>query len=219
MLDVVARCPVFLGIDEKNIAFLLNCLEAKKKSYEKDEVIFAAGDSLDKVGIVVKGSVQIVRDDIYGNRTITANLGESDIFGEVFACLKIKEMPISVVSSTESEILYVNFFKVINVCNNDCAFYSILIGNMMKILAQKNYFLTEKLEIVTARNIRDKIWTYFLAQKMTAKKNTFTIPFNRQELADFLSVNRSALSRELSSMKDEGLIDFEKNKFTILQSI
>lgn len=215
MLAIVAKSPLFFGVDKEDIASLLDYLEAKKKSYKKDTVLFAAGSKLDSVGIVIKGAVQIVRDDVYGNRTITANLTTSDIFGEVFACLKTKEIPISVVSATDCEILYVNFKKVLQATCKD-KLSSILLENMLTILAQKNYLLTEKLEIVTAKNIRDRIWSYFLRQKIAMKSDTFTIPFNRQELADYLSVNRSALSRELSSMKDEGLIDFEKDRFTLI---
>lgn len=219
MLDVVLSCCLFEKVPKDRLPYLLKCLEAKKKSYKKDEVIFAVGDNVDKVGIVLNGMVQVVRDDLYGNRTITASLSKSDIFGEVFACLKTKSLPISVVCAEESDILFVDFFKSLKSCVDVMDLESILLGNMLNTLAQKNYFLTEKLEIVTARNIRDKIWTYFLTQKQAAKSNNFTIPFDRQGLADFLSVNRSALSRELSSMKDEGLIDFEKNKFKIVKSL
>ncbi len=196
---------------------MIDCLGGVSKKYKKDAYILMAGDTIDFVGIVLSGRVQIVKEDFGGNRNIISELTEGELFGEAFACAGIETAMYSVQAATDCEIMKIEFKKIVTTCSNACEFHSMLISNMLKIIAKKNLELNGKMEIISQRTTREKLMTYLLGQAEKAKNSRFTIPFSRNELADFLCVERSAMSRELSKMRDDGILDYEKNNFKLIR--
>lgn len=213
---ILMNSPLFESIGESELTSLLDCLDAKVVTCQKDELVFVADNPAKHVGLVLEGSVQVISDDIFGNRTILAALFCGELFGETFACAGINTLPVSVVAATKSLIMLLDYRRIITTCPASCSFHSRLIENMLKILAQKNILLNQKINAVSARTTKDKLMAYLLSQAAYKKSTKFEIPFNRQELADYLSVDRSALSREMSFMKQAGVIDYSKNCFEIL---
>jgi CRP-like cAMP-binding protein len=213
---VLLKCPLFESIAEKDLASLLSCLKAKKRKIEKGSFIFNAGDKVSSVGILLSGRLHIVADDFWGNRSIVSNVEPGELFGEVFAFSVTEEIPVSVTAVIASEIMVIDYRKIITTCSSACVFHTLLISNMLKNLAQKTFFLMQKIDFVTQRTTREKLLSYLSSYAQDVKKNEFEIPFNRQELADYLSVERSALSAELCRMRDEGIVTFNKNKFQLL---
>jgi CRP-like cAMP-binding protein len=214
-INLLTKHPLFNEISEQDIYYLLECLSAKKKSFNKDEVIFEAGDSPEAVGIVMSGSVYVVQEDYWGGRNILSVIGKGGIFSEAFSCADAKALPVSVLSREDSDILLIDCKKILTTCSSACVFHTSLIKNLMKVLANKNIFLTRKMEHITKKTTREKVLSFLSERAVTEGKNTFQIEFNRQELADYLAVDRSALSYTLSRMKAEGLIDYHKNTFRL----
>ena len=215
-LDVLKTVKLFQGIGESNLQSLLSCLCGKVIHYEKGQTIFFSGESIGQFGIVLSGQVQIVQDDFYGNRSILAKIDIGNLFGESFACAEIKTLPVSVITTTESELLFIDCHRLAVPCAKACDFHSRLIQNMLRIVSMKNIALTQKIEFTSKRTTREKLLAYLSAEAKKAGGSRFTIPFNRQELADYLSVERSAMSAELSKLRDDCVISFHKNQFELL---
>jgi CRP-like cAMP-binding protein len=167
------------------------------------------------VGIVLSGSAFVLQEDYWGNRNILSNIGVGGIFGESFSCAEAAALPVSVIAKEDSVILLINVKKILTICSTACAFHTSLIMNLMRILANKNRYLTRKIEHITKKTTREKVLSFLSECAVQGGKNTFEIEFNRQELADYLSVERSALSAVLSKMKEEGIIDYYKNTFRL----
>lgn len=214
-IDIIKQCPLCTGIEEKDLHTLLKCLSATQKHYDKNEFVFSAGDTITTIGIVLCGSVHIIQEDFWGNRTILSEIERGHLFGEAFSCAGKEKIPVSVVASTPTDIMMIDYRKIITTCSSSCVFHTNLIKNMIRILASKNVMLTQKIEFLTQRSTRDKLLAYLSAQAQKLGKSKFEIPFNRQELADYLSVDRSAMSNELSKMRDEGILIYEKNRFEL----
>lgn len=212
---ILKKIAIFQKIAEQDLESLLQCLQVSFRSYQKGQAIMIAGDPADRVGIVLTGGVRIIRDDINGNSTILAKLNQGDLFGEAFACAEIDTLPVNVIATDPTEVMFMDYRRIIHVCPSSCIFHNRLVENMMQILAQKNIMLNQKIEVLSGRTMRDKIMAYLLTQASRTKSRRFEIPFNRQELADYLSVDRSALSAELGRMKRDGLIEFHKNQFEL----
>ena len=208
---------LFRDIEEKQLESLLGCLTAVRRTYAKDEFVFMADDKAEAVGVVLSGGVYVIQEDFWGNRAILAHIGPGGLFGEAFSCAEVDKLPVSVVAAENSEIMLIDYRKIVTSCASSCVFHARLIKNMLRILAEKNIMLTRKMEHLSKRTTREKLLSFLSNQAATAKNSTVTIPFNRQELADYLCVDRSALSRELSSMQDEGLIKYDKNRFELLR--
>lgn len=213
----VAQCPLFAGIDDNQLESLLGCLAATQRAYRKDEFIFLAGDKAVSVGVVVSGSVRVLQEDFWGRRMILAHIGPGGLFGEAFSCAEKDTLPVSVAAAEAAGIMLLDYRKIVTTCSSSCVFHTRLVMNMMRILAEKNILLTQKIEHLSKRTTRDKLLSFLSAQALLAGNDTLALPFNRQELADYLCVDRSALSRELGAMHDEGLLTYDKNKFTLLR--
>ncbi len=215
-LDVLKTVKLFKGIEETELLPLLSCLCAKSVHYEKGQAVFSSGETIERFGIVLSGQVQIVQDDYYGNRSILANIGTGNLFGESFACAEIKTLPVSVIATAESELLFIDCHRLAVPCAKACGFHGRLIQNMLNIVSMKNIALTQKIEFTSKRTTREKLLAYLSAEAKKAGNSHFCIPFNRQELADYLSVERSAMSSELSKLKGDGVLNFHKNQFELL---
>jgi len=205
---------LFKGIDD-NLEKILTCLGAVTKKYESDEILIHADSIVASIGIIIKGSALITKEDINGNRVIIANIKEGEMFGEAIAGSKTKKSPVTVITATGCEVIYIDVNRIITTCGSACPFHTQLIKNLLEIISSKNLFLNSRIDILTQRTLRDKLTAFFSAEMKKSGSNKFTINFSREELADFLFANRSALSRELSLLQAEGLIKFNKNKFKI----
>ena len=212
---ILKKVPLFFNIAEADLGLLLDCLDAQAQKYRKNQAIFFEEDKITKVGILMQGKVRVVKDDLWGNRTILSSLEPGDMFGEAFACAGEEKTPVSVIAAEDSEILMIDFRKIVTTCTSACAFHAQLIKNMMMILGKKNIHLTQKIEHITKRTTKEKLLSYLSAEAQKKGKNAFDIPFNRQELADYLSVDRSAMSNELCKMREEGILSFERNHFVL----
>lgn len=212
--DIAKNNPLFSEISPKDFGRLLNCLDAKEQFYDKNEPVLLAGDTIRFVGFIISGSVKIIKEDSSGNQTILAEVGPSDMFAETFACAGIINSPVSIIAGMKSEILFFDYRKIITTCKRSCEFHQILTENMLKIIAQKNLFLNQKIDIISKRTLREKILSYLEYAGNGTKR--FAIPLNREELASYICADRSAVSNELSKMQREGIIKCEKNLFELL---
>ena len=213
--EIIQQCPLFAEIADADLQKLLTCLSAAQRSYAKGEPIFIAGDTIHSVGVVLSGGVHITQEDYWGNRTILAHVEPGQLFGEAFSCAEIDSLPVSGVAAEASMVLLLDYARIITTCSHACNFHTQLVKNMLKTIARKNILLTQKMEIVAHRTTKERLLAYLSAQALRAGRNRFTIPFNRQELADYLSVERSAMSTVLSQMQAEGLLRTNKNEFEI----
>ena len=211
--EAATGSPLFQGIAINEFEKMLTCLSATTACYKKDDVILLSGDTVNFVGLILSGSVQVIREDVNGHVMLLNELGVSEIFGEVFACAGIDKSPVTVQAKDDAEILLVNYKKIITYCTAACPFHTRLIENMLKLIAVKSLALNQRIEVLSRRTTREKLLAFFDMQRGTAKK--FTIPFNREELAQYLCVDRSAMSSELSKMRNERLLSFTKNTFEI----
>lgn len=207
---------LFAGIEPEDMHGLLDCISAYTKNYKRGEFLLLAGDKVQSIGIVLTGAVNIVKENLYGDRRIMMTAEKNDIFAESIAAADIPISPVSVVAKQDCTILFVPIDQLLFTCGNSCAFHNKLIHNLVAILAGKNLFLNQKIDYLSARNTREKIAKYLGDFASIAKSTTVTIPYNRNDLAEYLGVDRSVLSRELSKLKKEGVLDFDKNTFTIL---
>lgn len=196
---------------------MLTCLGAKTESFDKKYTVFAEGSPAKYIGIVLSGSVQMIQVDYYGNRSILSDFGEAQMFAESFACAETKELPVSIVANDPCEIMFIDCSHILHTCHNNCGFHQKLIFNLMKDLASKTILFHQKIEITSKRTTRDKLLAYLMLEAKKANSNSVDISFDRQELADYLDVDRSGLSAEISKMKKEGIIDNVKKHFVILE--
>lgn len=215
-LAALKTVNLFSGINESELQPLLSCLSAKVTHYEKGNNVFSSGESIEYFGIVLSGEVLVVQDDYYGNRSILDKIGAGNQFGESFACAEIKKIPVSVITTTESDLLFIDYRKLTVPCTKACTFHNKLVQNLLNIISLKNIALTQKIEFTSKRTTREKLLAYLSTEAKKAGSSRFSIPFNRQELADYLAVERSAMSAELSKLRDDGLLTFHKNQFELL---
>ena len=214
--DILRECPLFDRIGDESLKEMLGCLNAKERSYKKGDVVFAEGDKAKYLGIVLEGSVQLVRVDYYGNRSILANIEPPQLFGEAFACAGLKSLQVDAVAAADTKILLLDAQRIARPCGNACPCHGQTILNLLHIVAKKNLVLHQKIEITSKRSTREKLMTYLLLQAKNAKSHTFTVPYDRQELADYLEVDRSGLSAEISKLRNEKVLECRRSTFTLL---
>ncbi len=214
--EVLKNCPLFYHIADDNLLALLACLGAKVEAFEKKYTIIAEGNPAKHIGIVLSGSVQIIRFDYYGNRSIVSNAESAEIFGEAYACAEISSIPVTIVANEPCKAMLIDSHRIMHACSNACGFHQQLIFNLMKDLATKNIRFDQKLQITSKRSTKEKLMAYLMLQAKKFGSNSFDIPFDRQELADYLEVDRSGLSAEISKLRKEGVIKSNKKHFELL---
>lgn len=214
-LDVLLRCQLFMGMTAEDLLALSGCLGAKPRGCAKGEMILGEGDRADRVGIVLSGMVQVIREDYFGNRSMMAKLGPAGMFAEAFALAGVAAMPVTVVAAESCEVLLIQVDRITHPCANACGFHQQMIYNLMRILAQKNLACNQKIEVTSKRTTREKLMAYLMMEAKRAGSSSFLIPFDRQELADYLEVDRSGLSSEIGKLRKEGVIESERNQFKI----
>lgn len=216
-VDQIRQCPLFDHIATKDLVQMLTCIGARIVSYAPKIYIWDEEDIIEDVGVILRGQIDMVSEDIYEHRTTLVRMGPHELFGESFALSDSKRSTVSFMTIESCTVLYLPIQRVLHICSNSCPFHQRLIQNMFYTLSLKNQQLIEKSAIVSKPSLQDKIWTYLNLEAERQQKIYFEIPLNRNEMADYLCANRSALTRELKHMKEKGLIDFDKNTFHLLK--
>ena len=211
----LSQTVLFQGTDAGETEKMLNCLGAEKKHFDKDETVFHLGDVVTSLGVVLSGSVLIENDDVWGNRTILDRVGPGGIFAETYACVPGEKLMVNVVSAEPADILFLNVGRILQTCPNSCSFHGKLIRNLLAVAARKNLNLSRKILHTSSKSIRGRLLSYLSWQALQCGEPEFDIPFNRQQFADYLGVDRSALSNELGRMQREGLIRVKRNHFIL----
>ncbi len=215
-LEILKKCPLFSKIEKNELIKMLVCLGAKVEAFDKKYTIFAEGSPAKYIGIVLSGSAQIIQVDYYGNRSILSTIEPSQVFAEAFACTESESLPVTIVTNEPCEVMFIDCHHILHTCSNHCEFHQQLIFNLMKDLATKTIVFHQKIEIIAKRTTRDKLLTYLLIKSKEAGSRSFDIPYDRQELADYLEVERSGLSAEISKLRNEGILESNKKHFVLM---
>lgn len=213
------KTSLFRGTSEDELPTLLECLRPSIRDYTKGELILRQGEDVTAVGLVLAGRVHVIEEDFWGNRNILADVLPGDLFAESYAFLPGELLRVSVIAQESSRIMLVESRRMLDICSSACRFHTRLVQNVLAESARKNLALTRKLSHMSKRNTREKLLSYLSSQSLASGSETFEIPFNRQQLADYLCVDRSAMSNELCKMRDEGLLTFERSSFHLKSEI
>ena len=207
---------LFEGICYEDRRAMLGCIGYHIGTFRKGDIINFEDEKIKHVGIVVEGSVDMIKEDIWGNKTMLVRSRKDDVFAETFACGSDNLSMVTFQVSEDATILFLPFNRVMHNCTMACQFHHQLIENMVHVIANKNRDLMRKVEVVSKRTTREKLLSFLSIQAQLQQTRYFEIPLGRVELAEYLCVDRSAMTRELSKMKEEGLIDYDKNCFRML---
>lgn len=215
----LAETPLFAGSTQAEIEQMLCCLHARKRAYQKNESIYRAGEQVREFGLVLSGSVSIEQDDLWGNSTMLDRVEPGSVFAETYACVPGEALMVNVTALSDTQVLFMDIQTVLTVCSSACAYHLRLIRNLLAISAQKNLSLSRRSLHTAARTIRGRVVSYLSFQAVRQGRRDFEIPLNRQQLASYLNVDRSALSTELNKMQKEGLLTCQKNHFVISERV
>lgn len=215
-IPVLKRSQLFAGVSEEEIAAMLTCLDARVQTYAKGETVFRQGEHLSCITVLTEGILHIQKEDFWGNRSILQQIGVGEMFGEAYMAPESGAILNDVVAAADSTVLFFDVRRIITTCSAACRFHAMVVQNLFFAISEKNRRLVQKLGYMAKRTTREKLLSYLSDEAGRQNSAEFTIPFNRQELADFLSVDRSAMSAELGKMRDEGILEFEKNKFRLI---
>lgn len=212
---ILAKVSLFEGIEAEDLAMMLGCLEPKISAYQKNNFITIAGERFESIGIILEGEAVVIKENAAGNRVVMDILKPGDIFGEVVVFAAESVWPGSVVAQGPSKALFISRQKILGQCQKTCPWHRTLIQNMLRIVSEKAMALNKKVEYLTIKSMRGKIAAFLLEQYRRTGKNTFDLPMNRNEMADFLNVSRPSMSREMCRIKEEGIIDFHLSSIRI----
>lgn len=217
-LPVLRQTPLFRGLNDTQILTMLGCLSAVRREYPKGEFVLAEGDLVGAFGLVLSGNVLVVQEDFWGNRNIIASIGVGEVFAESYACTAGVPLAVSVIAQETTVALFLDVRKLLTTCATACDYHNAVVHNLVAMLAAKNLRMNEKLQHMMQRSTREKLLSFLSAESRRLGRAAFEIPFNRQQLADYLSVDRSAMSSELCRLRDEGVLTFSKNHFELKAS-
>ena len=215
-LNQLSSYPLFRGITAEGLDALLTCMGVYTRTFCRKEPIHLQSHAFRFVGIILRGAVRVIRQDTLGNRTSLLMLRSGDVFGETFACGSQREPLDAFWADTDCEILFLSFSKALHVCTRCCPVHHRLIENLTRIMGDRAVLLMEKVEIISQKTLRDKILTFLHLEAQRRGSCRFTLSMGRLELADYLCADRSALTRELNLMQEEGLLEFHRNSFHLL---
>lgn len=215
--NLIKTNPLMKNISNDEFTKMIPCMNGTLQSYKKEEAIMMSGDPFTSIGLIIAGDVQIYKEDMNGKQILMTSLSSGDLYGEVFACANIEEIPVSVIAVTDCKIFHLNFQKMMTICSSACVFHSQLIKNMLFLMAKKNLMLNDKIEILSKRTTRERLLYFFYS--VSKGRSKFTLPLNREELAAFLCVDRSAMSAELSKMQKDGYIKYNRNEIELLKHL
>ena len=216
--DLLMQNPLFAGISREELHAMLGCLNARATQVRKGDPVFLEGDPAGFIGIVLTGAVRIVRDDFYGQRSFLTQAEPGDIFAEAYACAPVEAMPISGYAAADSQVMLLSARKMLTVCTNACGFHNQLVKNLLAVVAEKNLQLSRKIQVMSQKTTREKLIAYLLDQAKQQGSDAFTIPLDRQALADYLGVERSAMSAELSKLRRDGVLETAGSRFRLLKA-
>ncbi len=216
---ILINNSLFRSIPESDIPILLKHLEAYTGQYKKDTFIKMTGDPADFIGIVLSGEIYICQTDFYGNRSIVASFTAGNLFAEAFACAGIAQLPADILAAADCRILFLSSRTLFQSCDRCSSFHHQLIANLLGIVSRKNLYLNQKLSYISRGTTKEKLLAYLSDQAKQNHSNEFTIPFNRQELADFLGVERSAMSAELGKLSKLGVLETQRRYFRLFRSV
>jgi len=215
--DILEQCPLFEGISMEDLQAMMGCIGGRVLDVEKGRFVFHEGAPATHVGMVLKGAVRLVREDYYGNRSIVAHIGPAQLFGETYACANAAALPVSIQADADSRVLLMDCRRITTSCSSACSFHSRIIFNLLRMVATKNLLYDQKIQITSQRTTREKLMAYLLSQAKLMGSSRFTIPYDRQGLADYLEVDRSGLSAEISKLRAAGVLESRKNVFVLLE--
>lgn len=215
-IPILKRTRLFSGVGEEEIGAMLNCLQARLCTYKKGEYVLRQGEYVDNIMVLVEGKLHIQRDDYWGNRSIINMVSTGEMFGESYAAHESGALMNDVLAVENCAVIFFDVKRIITVCSASCRFHAMVVQNLFFAISDKNRKLMQKLTFMSQRTTREKLIAYLSEEAKRHNSSEFSIPFNRQQLADFLSVDRSAMSNELCKMRNEGMIKFEKNRFVLL---
>ena len=215
-IPILKRMEMFAGVLDEELASMLSCLGARLKNYKKGEYVLRQGEHLSDIVVLVEGNLHIQKDDYWGNRSILGQVAIGEMFGEAYVAPNSEALLNDVVAVEDSAVIFFDVKRIITTCPSACRFHSLVVQNIFFAISKKNRKLVQKLGHMSKRTTREKLISYLSEEAKKTNSASFTIPFNRQQLADFLSVDRSAMSNELCKLRDEGLLEFDKNQFKLL---
>ena len=215
-IPILKRTRLFAGVGDNEIESMLSCLVARLKTYKKGEYVFRHGEHISDITVLLDGKLHIQKDDFWGNRSILGEIIVGEMFGEAYATKDSGALLNDVVAIEDSVVVFFDVKRILTTCSSACRFHATTVQNLFFAISEKNRKLVQKLGILSKRTTREKLISYLSEQAKKQNSGSFEIPFNRQQLADFLSVDRSAMSNELCKMRDEGLLEFYKNRFKLL---
>ena len=214
----LTNAPLFCGIPPKDVDALLNCLNAKERVCKKGEIILMEGAPTEQLGVVLSGRVIIEMSDVWGNNSVLSSIDPGGTFAEAYACISGEPLMVNVIAAEDSTVLLLNAHQVLTPCSRACACHAKLIRNLLTLCAGKNLQLSRRMMHTSPKRIRKRLLSYFSECIKRNGSYTFDIPYNRQQLADYLNVERSALSNELSLMQQDGILRYDKNHFTVSET-
>ena len=212
----LSHTALFRGVSPGEAESMLSCLGAERRQFAKGQMIYRTGDTVSSLGLVLSGQVLIENNDLWGSTNVMDSIGPGQIFAETYACTPGEPLMVDVVAAGQAEVLFLNVSRVLQVCSHTCDHHGKLIRNLLSLSSQKNLNLSRKIFHTAAKSIRGRLLSYLSYQAVRSGSRCFVIPFNRQQLADYLNVDRSALSNELSKMQRDGLLKVERNRFELI---
>lgn len=214
--NFLANTILFRGASPEEIETMLGCLGAETRRYAKGETIYHAGDVVSAIGLVLSGRASIEIDDVWGNKSILDHVQPGQVFAESYACVPGEPLMNSVVAAEHTESLFLDVGRVLHICQNACGFHNKLVRNLLFVASRKNLNLSRRSILTSAKSIRSRLLSYLSYEATARGSREFTISFNRQQLADYLNVDRSAMSSELGKMQKDGLIEVERSHFRLI---
>ncbi|HZK53354.1 MAG TPA: Crp/Fnr family transcriptional regulator [Desulfosporosinus sp.] len=217
-LEEVSKTSLFRGIEREDLRAMLDCMKPRILHYNRNDYIVTGGDAYDSVGIVLNGAATVSKENAQGNRIVMTLLKPGDIFGEIIAFSSQMTWPATVQAQETSVVLFLPRGKIVGDCGCDkrCSGHKIFIQNFLRVISQRAIMLNKKVEYLTIKSMSGKISTYLLEQYKSQATLNLTLPLNRNELADFLNVSRPSMSREMSIMREQGIIEFHLSKVNIM---
>ena len=215
-IEILRKTKLFSGVSKEEIRSMLNCLDARLYNYKKGDYVFRQGEHISHITVLVKGNLLIQKDDYWGNRAIVNNIAVGEMFGEAYVAPESGSLLNDVIAEEDSTVIFFDIKRILTVCSTACRFHSMVVQNLFFSISEKNRKLVQKIGHMSKRSTRAKLLSYLSEEAKRHNNRQFMIPFSRQQLADFLCVDRSAMSNELCKMRDEGLLKFDKNEFTLL---
>ncbi|MBD8048496.1 MAG: Crp/Fnr family transcriptional regulator [Clostridium argentinense] len=214
-INIIKKSPLFHGLKEEEIFYMLKCLTTRIQSYDKNESIVNSGEPINSFGIILEGEATILKENAEGNRVIISIVKKGDLFGEMLVFSSRKLWPVTVRVQNSCKVLFLTNSDLITRCGKMCPWHNAMLQNFIRVISDKALILNKKVEYLSIKSIRGKFASYLLDQYENTKSNTIILPLKRNDLAEFLNVSRPSLSREICQMRDDGVIDFHLSTFKI----